>query len=1096
MHRMQHLTYIFRLSDLVKKFGVAQYLTKYLLTCGSDGDVRVWDGIDDDDAISHRAGDKAFCVLHKNGRFYTATDISTIQAHTFPDGAPDGILTRFTAPVNHMCLNKSGKRLVAGSSDFTVRVVDVDTCKHETLRGHEAPVLSVALDPQEKYVASSSCDGTVRVWSIGDQTQVKSLTLIPKCSDVSLSKTWCRLCWEKQNGKNLYVPVDKEIHIYERDTWNKVGTLKDPEFTDVCSVLEISPDGKHLAAGCYDGHILIFNLNSKKCVEKFKHERGFSIMSLAWNPKDNHEIAFCDKEGQLELLFNVIFNHQGQLGLLEEVTLNTTSDTMDERAQETMGIFDDDDDDLIQATNEGDSNKKVLPIIDDDSNDSTPSKQLQPLDDLDDLDSRKDGSDDDTNSLAEALQIQPQPIIPRDVFRPPPLQPPFQPGSSPVHLTSRYMMWNSVGIIKQFNTEDENSIDIEFHDTSIHHAMHITNTANYSMADMSTEAVVLACETEDDSPSKLMCMHFGSWDTTKEWNVSMPDEEEIQALTMGEDWIAVATSCRNVRLLTLGGIQKEMFSIPGPVVCMAGHTNQLIVVYHRGMALPGEQCLGVLLVNVDGKTRNVIGHEPLPLSVKATLSWIGFSAEGTPFYMDSKGVVRMCNRKFGPSWIQVIDTKAHTKGKSDNFFIVGVHENPQQLRCIPCKGSRYPPTLPRPAVGILQFQIPLCEMTTEKSQYEEILWRSRLFANHFDHWKQVGYEYLESTKADVLKPSQEALMKLFALSARSDREFRALEVCEMMPDPHTLQLAIKYASRVQHIQLAERISELAQRKMEEEAEEEEEEEDLRLLPRRSNYHSTSKQYGYCNGEQGAEDEVDVTMETEEGEEEEEDHAPSGPMLNLKPKADKPKTPSQSFASSGRSNPFKVQTPSKPVSGSTKGTQVFDSMSKRKQTSPGTQPIRNTKPVKLGGKKSSGQGKLFPVKSKNAETNNEEKEKPSTPTTQKAASAFDLWFEENKAELTEEHPDVSEEDLADLGAEKFRQLPKEDRQVWLQKARQLKSENTENQDNNTVSDKKRKRDADSEEGNIKKKKDDVASDTKKLLSENTNTKLSSFAFQKD
>ncbi|KAK3097836.1 hypothetical protein FSP39_013624 [Pinctada imbricata] len=29
MHRMQHLTYIFRLSDLVKKFGVAQYLTKY-----------------------------------------------------------------------------------------------------------------------------------------------------------------------------------------------------------------------------------------------------------------------------------------------------------------------------------------------------------------------------------------------------------------------------------------------------------------------------------------------------------------------------------------------------------------------------------------------------------------------------------------------------------------------------------------------------------------------------------------------------------------------------------------------------------------------------------------------------------------------------------------------------------------------------------------------------------------------------------------------------------------------------------------------------------------------------------------------------------
>lgn len=61
-------------------------------------------------------------------------------------------------------------------------------------------------------------------------------------------------------------------------------------------------------------------------------------------------------------------------------------------------------------------------------------------------------------------------------------------------------MWNSVGIIKQFNTEEENSIDVEFHDTSIHHAMHITNVANYTMADMSTEAVVLACEIEDDNP--------------------------------------------------------------------------------------------------------------------------------------------------------------------------------------------------------------------------------------------------------------------------------------------------------------------------------------------------------------------------------------------------------------------------------------------------------------------------------------------------------------------------------------------------------------------------------------------------------------------
>jgi chromosome transmission fidelity protein 4 len=38
-----------------------------------------------------------------------------------------------------------------------------------------------------------------------------------------------------------------------------------------------------------------------------------------------------------------------------------------------------------------------------------------------------------------------------------------------------------------------------------------------------------------------------------------------------------------VRLFTLAGVQKGMFSIPGPVVCLAAHTNQLMVVYHRGL---------------------------------------------------------------------------------------------------------------------------------------------------------------------------------------------------------------------------------------------------------------------------------------------------------------------------------------------------------------------------------------------------------------------------------------------------------------------------------------------------------------------------------
>lgn len=955
-----------------------------------------------------------------------------------------------------MVINKSGKVLVAGSSDFIIKVVNVDTSDSKTFSGHEAPVLSVALDPKEEFIASSSCDGTIRIWKISDQKIVKSFNLLPKCSDSSLSKTLCRLCWENQKGDVLYIPLEKEIQVIERNSWNKIDGITDDQFTGIYSVLSLSPDGKYIAAGCYDGNILVFNISTKTCVDRYKHENGFTITSLAWNPNGN-EIAFCDREGQL--------------GMLEDVSLNSKGKTKTEtRAKETLGIFEDEDDDfLVQATNDKSADNDVTMEAESDSDVDGVVSKIKPLPDLDGGESVKaESENDDASSTASEPFTLPKPVVQIEGFKPTPMQGSFQSGSTPVHLSSRYMVWNFIGIIKQYNTDEESSIDIEFHDTAVHHAMHVTNTSNFTMADMSSEAVILASESNEDNPSKLTCMHFGSWDSCKEWSVQMPDGEDIQAITIGEDWIALATHARNVRLFSLAGVQKEIFSIPGPVVCLSAHTNQLMVIYHRGMAIPGDQCLGAILMTVDGKKRNILNGEPLPLSPKSTLSWMGFSAEGTPFCMDSVGIVRMFNRKFGPNWIQVANTKAHTKGKSDHYWIVGVNENPQQLRCIPCKGSRYPPTLPRPALTVLPFQLPFCELHTEKSQYEESFWRTHLFANHFDHWTSQGFEFDASMKQEVLKPSQEALMKLFALSARSEREFRALEVCEMMPDEHTLQLAIKYASRLKHIQLAERISELAMRRSEESGQqeevEEEEEQDFRT--------------GILNKHNHVETEWSNTNGSTQEVEEEEESKVSGPILNIKQKEDKP-TARPTFLSQGRSNPFKVtSSQQKSGGGSSRGTQVFDSMSKKKpeKQTPAQIILKNSKPVLK--KSTSSQQKLLAAKKAEKE---DVSKTPVTPTT-KTPSAFDLWFEDSKSELLDEFPDLSDEDLTQIAAERFRELSKDQRQEWLQKAKQLKSENTENE---ATESKKRKRDDDA---------DTVSK--KKSLSSNTNTKLAGFAFGKD
>lgn len=65
----------------------------------------------------------------------------------------------------------------------------------------------------------------------------------------------------------------------------------------------------------------------------------------------------------------------------------------------------------------------------------------------------------------------------------------------------------------------------------------------------------------------------------------MPKDEDIEAVCLGQGWAACATSALLVRVFTVGGVQKEIFSLPGPVVSMAGHGEQLMVIYHRGTVI-------------------------------------------------------------------------------------------------------------------------------------------------------------------------------------------------------------------------------------------------------------------------------------------------------------------------------------------------------------------------------------------------------------------------------------------------------------------------------------------------------------------------------
>ncbi|NXM65986.1 WDHD1 protein, partial [Serilophus lunatus] len=105
------------------------------------------------------------------------------------------------------------------------------------------------------------------------------------------------------------------------------------------------------------------------------------------------------------------------------------------------------------------------------------------------------------------------------------------------------------------------------------------------------------------------------------------------------------------------------------------------------------------------------------------------------------------------------------------------------------------------------------------------------------------------------------------------------------------------------------------------------------------------------------------------------------------------------------------------------------------------------------------------------------------------TGFQMWLEENRANILTDNPDLNEAEVIKEGMSRFRMLTSEERMVWTEKAK-----------GGTVSDlaedKKRKRlTADEDEKSQEQKSEDTnVSKKNKPLEQSTNVRLSAFAFK--
>lgn len=214
----------------------------------------------------------------------------------------------WVAFINEVRLSPLGRYLAIGKTGNNAKLLDFSTGRVvQTYRGHEGMVISLDFSPDGNYLATGSADGTARIWNVltgeiiytlPDRTSNVPVFTVAFSANGKLLATgsWdgrTRI-WDLETGKliqsipsltpyavrftrnGLYVvsavlPTrdnPKKIRLFEIDTGEEIR-----EFighTDIVTSIRMSPDGKYMLSGSFDGMVKLWDIATGLQVQKFR----------------------------------------------------------------------------------------------------------------------------------------------------------------------------------------------------------------------------------------------------------------------------------------------------------------------------------------------------------------------------------------------------------------------------------------------------------------------------------------------------------------------------------------------------------------------------------------------------------------------------------------------------------------------------------------------------------------------------------------------------------------------------------------------------------------------------------------------------------
>ncbi len=226
-----------------------------------EGEIKIWDvGTGNLIRTLHGHKDCIYSIaISPDGKWLASSSYDKmIMVWNLETGEPRTFKDHIDA-VFAVAFSPDGKWLASGAADRTVKVWDVLTGQRFYTLGEPLDgVTAVAFHPSGKQVAAAGLDKIIRVWNVTEKAGALAK------STYAHEDAVLRLIYSPDGKRLISSSSDRTIRIWNAETLAPIRVLETQ--SDWVDALGISPEGKWLVAGRYDGTLGIYDLDAQRAV--------------------------------------------------------------------------------------------------------------------------------------------------------------------------------------------------------------------------------------------------------------------------------------------------------------------------------------------------------------------------------------------------------------------------------------------------------------------------------------------------------------------------------------------------------------------------------------------------------------------------------------------------------------------------------------------------------------------------------------------------------------------------------------------------------------------------------------------------------------